>query len=245
MWNGAAETLKARPQIRKTRPNSTPVPAPGVHGGGDVGELRRAGEAVDQRGAVEQQARRQRAQHEILQARFRGLGVVAAEGGQDVERQRLQLDADIERDQVAGRGHHAHAERGQQRPGSGIRTGRAFSRPSQPSPSSTRHGAHADRWRPWRRPRPGRRRSRRRRRVPERADRGQDGGDQQARRRRAAETRTAPGVAVERADQQQHEGRDGEEELRQGQMQGAERSSSHQPPITAGRRRPAARPRRR
>jgi len=28
MWNGAAETLKARPQIRNTRPNSTPVPAP-------------------------------------------------------------------------------------------------------------------------------------------------------------------------------------------------------------------------
>jgi hypothetical protein len=30
MWKGAAETLKARPQIRKTRPNSTPVPAPAV-----------------------------------------------------------------------------------------------------------------------------------------------------------------------------------------------------------------------
>ena len=36
--------------------------------GGDAGEARRAGEAVDQRGAVEQHARRQRAEHEVLEA---------------------------------------------------------------------------------------------------------------------------------------------------------------------------------
>ncbi len=28
MWKGAAETLKAMPQIRKTRPKISPVPAP-------------------------------------------------------------------------------------------------------------------------------------------------------------------------------------------------------------------------
>ena len=28
MWKGAADTLNARPQIKKTRPNSTPLPAP-------------------------------------------------------------------------------------------------------------------------------------------------------------------------------------------------------------------------
>ena len=40
--------------------------------------------------------------------------VVAVDGGDDVERQRLQLEAEIERDQVVGRDHHQHAERGEQ-----------------------------------------------------------------------------------------------------------------------------------
>ena len=39
------------------------------HGFGDAGEFRMAGVAVDQRGAVEQQPGRQRAQHEIFEAR--------------------------------------------------------------------------------------------------------------------------------------------------------------------------------
>ena len=81
---------------------------------GDAGEADRAGEAVDQRGAVEQHARRQRAQHEILQARFRRLGAVAVEGGDDVERERHQLEAEIKRDQVGRRDQQQHAERRQQ-----------------------------------------------------------------------------------------------------------------------------------
>ncbi len=41
-------------------------------------------------------------------------GVVAVDRGDDVERQRLQLEADIERDQVVGRNHQHHAERREQ-----------------------------------------------------------------------------------------------------------------------------------
>ncbi len=62
----------------------------------DLVELGVAGEAVDQRGAVEQHARRQGAEDEILEARFGRPGVVALHGGDDVERQRLQFEADIE-----------------------------------------------------------------------------------------------------------------------------------------------------
>ena len=51
----------------------------------DVLEAGRAGEAVDQRGAVEQHAGRQRAEHEVLEAGLARSDVVAAERGDDVE----------------------------------------------------------------------------------------------------------------------------------------------------------------
>ena len=86
----------------------------GRRGRRDAGEADRAGEAVDQRGAVEQHARGQRAEHEVLQAGFGRLGVVAVRGRHDVERERHQFEAEIERDQVAGRDQHHHAERREQ-----------------------------------------------------------------------------------------------------------------------------------
>ena len=81
---------------------------------GDHGEVDRAGEAVDERAAVEQHAGRKRSQHEILEAGLAGADVVALDGGDDVERQALQLDAEEERDEVAGRDHQHHAESGEQ-----------------------------------------------------------------------------------------------------------------------------------
>ena len=89
-------------------------------------EVDRAGEAVDQRGAVEQHAGRQRAQHEILEARLARAHVVALDGGDDVERQALQLEAEVERDQVAGRDHQQHAERRQQQQHRDIRASAAW-----------------------------------------------------------------------------------------------------------------------
>ena len=82
-----------------------------LHGSRDAGIADRAGEAVGQRRAVEQHARRQRAEDEIFQPGFRRLRVVAVEGGDDIERQRLQFEADIEADEVIGRDHHHHADR--------------------------------------------------------------------------------------------------------------------------------------
>ena len=55
-----------------------------------------AGEAVDQRRAVEEHAGGERAEHEILQAGLGRPGVVAMDGGDDVERERLQLEPEIE-----------------------------------------------------------------------------------------------------------------------------------------------------
>ena len=75
----------------------------------DAGEVRGAGEAIGQRGAIEQQARAERAQHEILQAGLGRLHAVPAQRRDDIERQRLQLQPHVERHQVGGRDHHHHA----------------------------------------------------------------------------------------------------------------------------------------
>ena len=69
-----------------------------------------AGEAVGQRGAVEEEPRAQRAQHEILEAGLVGFHAVAVHGGEHVERERLQLEPHVERDQIARRNHHHHAD---------------------------------------------------------------------------------------------------------------------------------------
>ena len=82
--------------------------------GGDAGELGGAGEAIDQRGPVKQHARGERTQHEVLEARFRRPGRVTVDGGQHIERQRLQFEAHVEGDEVVGRDHQHHADGGEQ-----------------------------------------------------------------------------------------------------------------------------------
>ena len=78
-------------------------------------ERQRAGEAVDQRAAVEQQARGQRAEHEVLEPGLGRAGLVAVERGHHVERQALQLEREVERQQAVGRDHHQHADGREQR----------------------------------------------------------------------------------------------------------------------------------
>ena len=115
--------------------------AAGLRGGRDAGKADGAGEAIDQRGAVQQHARRQRAQHEILQAGFGRLRIIAVARGDHVERERHQLEPEIEHDQVAGRDQHHHAERRKQHqdrifedaPG---RIGQELSRQGSASPPS-------------------------------------------------------------------------------------------------------------
>ncbi len=79
----------------------------------DSGETGRAGEPVKQAHAEQQDARSKRAQHEILEARFRRTVVHPQERGHDVGREAIEFEADIQRQQVSRRDHHAHAERGE------------------------------------------------------------------------------------------------------------------------------------
>ena len=79
----------------------------------DALEGDRAGEAVDERGAVEQHPGGERPEDEVLQPGLGRAQIVAVEGGDDVGRKALQLEAEIERDEVVRRDHHQHADRRQ------------------------------------------------------------------------------------------------------------------------------------
>lgn len=81
---------------------------------GDGGQVGRAGGAVDEGDAVEEEGRGERPQHEVLEARLLGLGAVALHGGQDVGGDGEDLEAEEDHDEVAGDGHHHAAGRRQQ-----------------------------------------------------------------------------------------------------------------------------------
>ncbi|KAG1448897.1 hypothetical protein G6F57_016743 [Rhizopus arrhizus] len=91
MWNGAAPSLKATPAIMNTAP------------------VQAAGGAVDQRHAVQQQARGQRTEHDVLHRRFRGQAVLAVAGHQRVGAQRQQFQTQVDHQQAAGRDQDHHA----------------------------------------------------------------------------------------------------------------------------------------
>ena len=76
----------------------------------DLVEEQRAGEAVDQRAAVEEDARGQRAQDEVFEPGLGRAQRIAVERRQHIERQALQLDRHVEGEQAVGRDHHRHAE---------------------------------------------------------------------------------------------------------------------------------------
>ena len=69
--------------------------------------------AVDQRDPVEQEGGGERPEHEVLHAGFLGLVPAHVHGGEDVDGERQDLEADEQHDQVVGR-RHDHAARGRQ-----------------------------------------------------------------------------------------------------------------------------------
>ena len=81
MWNGTAPSLKARPATTNTsaeRQQQRCCPAAASIARATVVEVERAGGAVDHRHAVEQEAGRQRAEHEVLHRRLGRARVIAA-----------------------------------------------------------------------------------------------------------------------------------------------------------------------
>ncbi len=80
----------------------------------DALERHRPRKAIEQRRTIKHHARRQRAENEIFETRFRGASIVARKGGDDIERQGHQFEAEIKRDEVIRRDQQQHAERGQQ-----------------------------------------------------------------------------------------------------------------------------------
>ena len=80
----------------------------------DLADVRRSRDAVDQRHAVKQHARRKRAEQEVLHRRFVRLLLALRESNQHVERQRHQLETDVKRDQIVAAGDEHHADGGEE-----------------------------------------------------------------------------------------------------------------------------------
>ena len=77
-------------------------------------ELQRPGRTVQHGQAVKQEARSQRPQHKVLHGRLCRGRIVTAQGHQRVARQRQQLQAHIEHQEVVPGDHHKHAKQGKQ-----------------------------------------------------------------------------------------------------------------------------------
>ena len=75
----------------------------------DAGEVGRAGRAVDERDAVEEHRRRERAEQEVLEAGLLRREAPAVERGEHVQRDRQDLERQEDRDEVVGRRHQHHA----------------------------------------------------------------------------------------------------------------------------------------
>ena len=77
--------------------------------GADAFKTGGACKAIGQAHAEQQDARRQRAQHEIFEACLCRTVVAPRTGRQHISRQRVQLQTDVQRQQVGGRNHQPHA----------------------------------------------------------------------------------------------------------------------------------------
>ena len=128
VWNGTAATLKPRPTSSSTIP-ATSVPVSNRvfsrQEVGDAGERGGAGGAVDERDAVQEDRRRERAEHEVLDAGFLRAQPATVERGEHVQRDRQDLEREEHDDQVVRGGHDDHAERRRRARGRGTRVLRA------------------------------------------------------------------------------------------------------------------------
>ncbi len=75
----------------------------------NAGEAHRSGRAIDQRGAVQEHAGRERAKDKIFQSRLGRAQTLAVDRGDHVKRETHQLETEIERDEVPCRNQHEHA----------------------------------------------------------------------------------------------------------------------------------------
>ena len=111
-WKGATDALKASP-VAASADARQEQRVGGVHlvardCGGDPVEAHRPGGAVDQREAVQQRRRPDRAHHEVLEPGLERGAPVQVRGAQHVERDRQQLEADEQRHQAVRLGEHDH-----------------------------------------------------------------------------------------------------------------------------------------
>ena len=109
MWKGTAAILKPKPTSRRARPaEQHAVVGDDVLGQvvGDLGQVGRPGGAVGEGDPVDEDGRGEGPEHEVLEGGLAGLGPLVVEGGQHVEGDGHDLEAEEDDDEVVGRPHH-------------------------------------------------------------------------------------------------------------------------------------------
>ena len=81
----------------------------GAEPAADVGEARRSTDSVEAGQAIEEEGRGDQREEEILQARFLPLGIGPLQRQEDVGRDRHQLQAGEEKDEIIGGGYQRHS----------------------------------------------------------------------------------------------------------------------------------------
>ncbi len=108
----------------------------------NLGQVRRPGGPVGQRDAVDEDGRGEAAQDEVLERRLAGCGALVVEGGQHVQGEGEDLEAEEDDDQVVGHPHHHGAGGREHRQHVELRAVRAF--PAQVAVRHERGEQHGD-----------------------------------------------------------------------------------------------------
>jgi hypothetical protein len=128
MWKGTSATLKAQRNV-KISPRSFDYAqdrAGAPQEADDACQVRRPGGSVGQGHAVEEEARGESAQEEVLESRLAGLQPSAVEAGQHVKGDGKDLQCQEDDDQVGGGAHQHHASGGQEEQGVVLAGGHFF-----------------------------------------------------------------------------------------------------------------------
>ena len=109
----------------------------------DARERERAGRAVDERDPVDEDARRERAEDEVLRGRLEGLRLALEVAGEDVLRERHELERDDDRHEVRPGRHEEHAD-GREEDEAVVLAARVRRRADEPQREEDRHDRRED-----------------------------------------------------------------------------------------------------
>ena len=144
-WHGANLEEQADQHERRAQRDDRVVRAALGQRCGNAAVHERARRAIEERSAVDEDNRADRAEHEVLEARLERGTALAVEGAEHVQRQREELEADEQRDERRRAGDDAHARADEQQQCRELGAVLAEARPADRQQNHQRgHDRHGD-----------------------------------------------------------------------------------------------------